>query len=47
MFFLIISDQRNKYSKRDMTVKDSALYLGIKWMNITVVEIIRFFVIML
>ena len=38
--------QRNKYTQRKMVARNFKLYLGHKWTNITVGEIIRLFVIM-
>ena len=46
-FILILSAQRNNYLQGNMSVGNSKLYLGGKWANINVGEIIRFFGIMM
>jgi hypothetical protein len=45
--FKRLAAQSNKYARADMMNRRSSLYLGHKWKNITVGEIIQFFGIML
>ena len=46
-FFKRLASQSNNYARRDMIQKNSTLYLGHKWKNITCAEMIRFLGIML
>ena len=46
-FFQRLASQSNKYARKEMATRHSMLFLGHKWKNITVPELIRFFGIML
>ena len=46
-FFQRLAAQSNKYARKDMKSRNSALYLGHEWKNIETGEMIRFFGIML
>ena len=47
MFFQRITSESNKYARNEMKKRNSTLFIGHKWKNITVAEMIRFFGIML
>ena len=46
-WFKRLTSQSNKFARKNMMERNSTLYLGHKWKNITVAEMIRFFGIML
>jgi hypothetical protein len=46
-WFQRLASQSNKFARKNMMERNSTLYLGHKWKNITVPEMVRFFGIML